>query len=292
MKLPRLVLAAMLAGALAACGAPSPGQGPRPAAAQTAEIDQSRQLLQELRAKNMLVEGDKINDYMDAVTARIDAQRGDGKSTLKTFIIKDADANAFTSGAGYVFFNAGMLAALENEAQFAMVLAHEIAHEDLGHVSAGMAKRQQVGIASAVASIGGALLGVPGDITNLVVGTAGQAYYADFSRDQETAADRLGMRYLAKAGYNGAEGAKSFAVLKKMYGDNASIFAGHPTSSSRQADMQRLAREEGATEGRVAASAYLGKTNPLRKRVVNALEQAGKDGPLLSQMRANLRAAR
>lgn len=291
MKLPRLVLAAMLAGGLTACGAPQPGQ-PRSASAQSAELNQSRQLLQELRAKNMLVEGDRVNAYLDAVTARIDAQRGPNKSKLQTFIIKDADANAFTSGAGYVFFNAGMLAALENEAQFAMVLAHEIAHEDLGHVSAGMAKRQQIGIAGAVASIGGALLGVPGDLTNLVVGYGGKAYYADFSRDQETAADRLGMTYLARAGYNGAEGAKSFEVLKRMYGDNASIFAGHPSSSSRLADMQRLAREEGATEGRVAASGYLGKTNPLRKRVVASLEQAGKSGAVLNQMKSNLRAAR
>lgn len=289
MKLPRLVLATILAGVLTACAAPIPGQSPQTASAQIAELDQSRQLLQELRSKNMLVEGDQINDYVDAVTERIDAQRGAGKSKLKTFIIKDATANAFTSGAGYVFIHAGMLAAMENEAQFAMVLAHEVAHEDLGHVSAGMAKQQQVGIASAVASIGGALLGLPSDLTNLVVGAGGQAYYADFSRDQEAAADRLGMRYIGRAGYNGIEGAKSFAVLKKMYGDSSSIFAGHPSSSSRQAEMQQLAREEGATKGRVAAKGYIVKTDPLRKRVVAALTKAGKTGPELSQMRSNLR---
>jgi predicted Zn-dependent protease len=42
--------------------------------------------------------------------------------------VKDPNLNAFTFGGGLVYVHAGLLARLENEAQLAMILAHEIAH--------------------------------------------------------------------------------------------------------------------------------------------------------------------
>ena len=128
MKAPRLILSAFVAFGLASCGTPQGGgaPGPRPASAQQAERQQSQQILAELQQKNMLVKGDRVNDYVDEITARINAVRPNNASRLRTYIIKDASANAFTSGAGYVFIHAGLLATMENEAQLAMVLAHEI----------------------------------------------------------------------------------------------------------------------------------------------------------------------
>ena len=228
---------------------------------------------------------------MDQITARIDDARPRNASRLRTYIIKDASANAFTSGAGYVFIHAGLLATMENEAQLAMVLAHEIAHEDLGHVSAGMAQRQNVAIGQALAGIGGALLGVPGELTNLVAGLGGQAYYADFSRDQEAAADDLGMKYLVEAGYNGVEGAQSFAVMRKLYGDNANFLSTHPGASDRLRKLEGEARQLGGANGRVAQDEYLRKTNQVRKQAIKVYQQNGRSAEL-QQARSNLRAAR
>ncbi|MGR3783179.1 MAG: M48 family metalloprotease [Albimonas sp.] len=293
MKAPRLILSAFVAFGLASCGTPQGGgaPGPRPASAQQAERQQSQQLLAELQQKNMLVKGDRVNDYVDEITARINAVRPNNASRLRTYIIKDASANAFTSGAGYVFIHAGLLATMENEAQLAMVLAHEIAHEDLGHVSAGMAQRQNVAIGQMLAGIGGALLGVPGELTNLVAGVGGQAYYADFSRDQERAADDLGMKYLVKAGYDGVAGAKSFQVMRRMYGDSSSFLSTHPGTTDRQRALEAEARQLGGAQGRVAADEYLKKTNQVRKQAIKVYQQNNRSAEL-QQARSNLRGGR
>ncbi|MDF2233334.1 M48 family metalloprotease [Albimonas sp. CAU 1670] len=293
MKAPRLILSAFVAFGVAACGAPQGGTvaGPGSGSTSQAERQQSQQLLAELKNKNMLINGDKVNAYVDQITARIDAARPKSASRLKTYIIKDASANAFTSGAGYVFIHAGLLATMENEAQLAMVLAHEIAHEDLGHVSAGMAKRQEVAIGQALAGIGGALLGVPGELTNLVAGIGGQAYYADFSREQEAAADDLGMKYLVKAGYDGVEGAQSFQVMRRMYGDNTSFLSTHPGAADRQRQLEAEARQLGGAKGRVAQDEYLKKTNHVRKLAIKVYQQNNRSAEL-AQARRNLNAAR
>lgn len=291
MKAPRLILSAVVAFGLASCGTPQGGgaPGPRPASAQQAERQQSQQILAELKQKNMLINGDRVNAYVDEITARIDGARSGKASQLRTYVIKDASANAFTSGAGYVFIHAGLLATMENEAQLAMVLAHEIAHEDLGHVSAGMAKRQEVAIGQTLAGIGGALLGVPGQLTNLVAGLGGQAYYADFSREQEAAADELGMKYLVKAGYDGVAGARSFQVMRRMYGDNTSFLSTHPGASDRQRTLEAEARQLNGARGRVAQDEYLKKTNHVRKLAIKAYQQDNRAAEL-QQARSNLRA--
>lgn len=295
MRLPRLILAASLAFGVAACGAPggSSSMGARPAAAQTqAERQQSEKLLDELKRKNMIVSGDKVNAYVDEITARIDAARPSNARRLKTYIIRDVTPNAFTSGAGYVFIHAGLLATMENEAQLAMVVAHEIAHEDLGHVSAGMAQRQNIAIGQMLGSIGGALLGLPGDLTNLAVGAVGQGAYASFSREQETAADELGMKYLVKSGYDGVAGAQSFAVMRRMYGGGqSSLMSSHPGSTDRLRAMEAEARQLGGAKGRVAEEEYLRKTAHLRKQAAKVYQKKNMTAEL-SQARKNLNATR
>ncbi len=225
-----------------------------------------------------------------ASSQRIEAQRPQGARPLQTFVIEDASANAFTSGGGYVFVHAGLLAAMENEAQLAMVLAHEIGHVDEGHVSAGMQRQQQIGIAGAIAGVGGAVLGLPQELVSLGVNAGSQYAYSDFSRDQETEADQVGLRYMRGAGYDAVAGAESFAVLRRMYGESgglAQFFASHPRSSDRQAELVQMARQMGADQGRVAADEYLRQTNGIRREVYAYMRSQG-DRPEVEQVARNI----
>lgn len=273
-----LIAAAAALGLLAGCGAPQ-SAGPSAGAAAQFEQRQAQNLVAEMRRKNLLVEDPRLMGYIGGITRKIEAQRPDGVPPLQVHLVRDADVNAFTPGAGYVFFNAGMLAALENESQFAMVLAHEAAHVDLGHVAQGAQARRSAGVGAALAQIGLMALGAPAELAQAGVGLGAQAYVADFTRDQETEADAAGFRYHAAAGYDSAAGAESFSVLRRLYGDRDALsqfFATHPQSAERRELLQRMAAREGRSGGRVGEAEWLRATEELRRQAHRHYVQAGR----------------
>ena len=285
----KLTLAALLAAATVSACAPN-AQNTQQSIAQ--EQQAAERFVGQLRSKDKLVTDRGLNNYVSGIVSRVAKQRAPGSVPLRTYIVKDADVNAFTPGGGYVFFNAGMLAAMENEAQLASVAAHEIAHIDRGHITAGRSTRQGVQIGAALGSIAGAALGVPGELTNLAVGLGANYAVNSFSRSQETDADNTGIRYLAGAGYNALEGAKSFDVLQRLYGNKtgaaAVFFSSHPPSAERKANLAAQAQQLGATSGRVAPKTYASQTRKIRREVLKFYESQGRDREA-AQVRKNLR---
>lgn len=248
--------------------------------------------VQKLDERDMLIKDRTVNTYVRGVVSRISAERPAGSVPLRAYVIKDADVNAFTPGGGYVFFNAGLVAAMENEAQFAAVVAHEIAHIDRGHITAGRGARTGVQVGALAAAVGGAVLGIDPQLTDLAVGLGANYAVNSFSRSQETDADNVGIRYLAAADYNAAEGARSFSVLKRLYGDQsgvaAAFFASHPASSEREANLTAQAQQLGATRGRIGEGAHDRATRKLRRQVLAVYEQQGRTREA-AQIRRNLR---
>ena len=253
------------------------------------ERQASQQLVQQLESRDMLVEDRSLNRYVDGVVDRIERTRPGGAVPIESYIVKDADVNAFTPGGGYLFVNAGLLAAMENEAQFATVVAHEIGHIDRGHIQAGRARRTGVQLGAAAAQIGGALLGVDPQLTQLGVGLGAQYAVSSFTREQERDADSTGVRYLAAAGYDVDEGARSFEVLRRLYGDGSvPFFASHPPTSERQQVLDQAAAQLNATEGYVGEAEYDRAVRDLRQAVLQYYESSGRDREA-AQIRQNLR---
>lgn len=253
------------------------------------ERQASQQLVEQLEARNMLVEDRALNNYVQGVVNRIERTRPPGSVPIQSYIVKDADVNAFTPGGGYLFVNAGLLAAMENEAQFATVIAHEIGHIDRGHIQAGQATRTGVQLGAMAAQIGGALLGVDPNLTQLGVGLGAQYAVSSFTREQERDADATGVRYLAAAGYDVDEGARSFEVLRRLYGDQAvPFFASHPPTAERQQMLTQAAAELGATQGEVGEAQYDRAVRDLRQEALQFYEQSGR-GREAAQVRQNLR---
>ncbi len=251
----------------------------------------SAKLVQQLESKNKLYKDRRLQRYLDGVVARVAKTRPPGSIPVRAYIVRDADVNAFTTGGGYLFFNAGMLAAMENEAQLATVVAHEIAHIDRGHIQASQANRTAVGIGAALATIGAAAAGIDPNIVQLGVGLGANAYASNFSRGQESDADNVGIRYLAAAGYNAVEGAKSFAVLRRVHGGRggaASFFSSHPAPGDRQASLTAQARQLGATRGRIGRKSHSSATRKLRREILKFYDKAGRTREA-AQVRRNLR---
>lgn len=269
-----LAVTAMMAGAVGVSACAPTAQNT--AQNLAAEQQRSAKLVREMESKGAIIKSRGINNYVQKIHDRIAAQRPPGSVPLKVFVIKDADVNAFTTGGGYVYYNAGLLAAMENEAQVAAVVAHEIAHIDRGHLPAGAANRQAVQIGAVLGQLAGAAAGINPNLTQMVVGLGANAYSSNYSRTQERDADDTAVRYMAAAGYNAAEGAKSFQVLERLYGNNRGVFSTHPAPGERFASQTAQAKQLGATKGRIAPKTHKSAVAGIRKEVLKFYDANGR----------------
>jgi predicted Zn-dependent protease len=139
----------------------------------------------------------ELQEYVQRVGEKVAKVSERPELDWKFTIVDTDDVNAFATQGGYVYISRGILPYMQNEAQLAAVLGHEIGHITARHLQAQKKKSTMAGLASAATAI---FTGVPAlaDLTNL----AGAAIISGYGRDAELEADRLGAGYIAKAGYN------------------------------------------------------------------------------------------
>ncbi len=126
------------------------------------------------------------------------ARTSETPDTKFTFTVLDTPlVNAFALPGGYVYITRGLLALADNEAEVAGVLAHEIGHVTARHA----AERYGQAMAANVLGLGLGLLLGSGPAIDLYGAVAGVALRS-YSREQEYESDLLGVRYMARAGYD------------------------------------------------------------------------------------------
>ncbi len=136
------------------------------------------------------------------------------------YVIEDESLNAFAGPAGHIFVNTGLIRAMESEEELAGVISHEIAHASLRHISKRIEQSKKTNLATLAGMAAGVLLGIggAGDAAGAVIvgsAAAGQTVSLAYSREDETEADQVGLKYLNLAGYN-AKGL--LVVMEKMRG--------------------------------------------------------------------------
>ncbi len=187
-----------------------------------------------------------------------------------TFTVLDSPiVNAFALPGGYIYVTRGLLALVDNEAELAGVLAHEIGHITARHT----AERYGQVILTQGTAIGAELL--LGEAAGDIAGTGGLLFVRSWSRDQEHEADLLGVRYLARVGYQ-PQAMAGFLTRLQAHSrleaetrgqsgkaDEFNLLQTHP----RTADRIRLAVSEAGTkpvaEPLVARDIYLSKIDGL-----------------------------
>jgi predicted Zn-dependent protease len=151
------------------------------------------QVLQTMGAYN----DPELQAYVDSIGQKL-AKVGDRPKLQYTFTVIDTeDVNAFALPGGFIYVSRGILPYLQNEAELAAVLGHEIGHVTARHAS----KQQTQGTMAGIAGIAAAIMtGQPAlaDLTNM----AGEAVVRGYGRDMELEADRIGAELLAKTGYD------------------------------------------------------------------------------------------
>lgn len=199
---------------------------------------------------------ERVGAYVAKVTSRIAKGSDRPDIAYRVTVLDSPIVNAFALPGGYVYVTRGLLSLVDDEAELAGVLGHEI-----GHVVARHSAQRQT--AALGASVVGAVLGavVGSSAVNQAVSMGGQGLLASYSRDQEFEADTIGVRYLARAGYDPyaeadflqtMDAQEQLSVLvsrQKQSGSGMDWLASHPATPDRVAAARAHADETGMQPG-------------------------------------------
>lgn len=213
----------------------------------------------------------KISQYVAAIGGRL-SDATESPDQTYTFTVLDSPViNAFALPGGYVYITRGLMALASDEAELAGVLGHELGHVVARHA----AQRYSRGI------IVGGIAGLLGAVTrseavgSVVAGVGGVAFLQPFSREQELEADRLGVRYITRSGYDPGAMTSFLSKMRensrleaKIAGrdpdevDARDIMSTHPRTVERLHQAMQLA---GATagQGRRDQDSYLARIDSM-----------------------------
>jgi predicted Zn-dependent protease len=227
-----IVAAAVLGGAclLSGCavetttgptsGGPAPGGGPGSASAsapRTTKLDAAQ--------------AERVRRIMVPLIGAMDHPRP--LSQVKVAVVDDPQINAASAGGGEFYVTTGLLQKADDQ-QLTAVLAHEVAHDDLGHV----AKAQALG---AGVGIGAIILDQIFPGTGQIAPVAGALITRSYSRREEYAADRHGVTILNRIGQPKEVMIDTLAWLMRSEGPSGGgFFATHPATGDRIEALRKL----------------------------------------------------
>ena len=206
-------------------------------------------IVRQLREAGQIIEDPEINEYLQSVGMRLASQAHEGAHRFTFFAVRDPAINAFALPGGFIGVNAGLVTATKSEAELAGVLAHEIAHVTQRHIARSLQNASKANMASMAAMLAailiGATTGLPGDA---VLGgvTAAQGLAAqsqiNFTRANESEADRVGINILASAGYDPVGMPDFFWTMQQRSGGAGrnipDLLRTHPVTTERIAETR------------------------------------------------------
>ena len=176
---------------------------------------------------------DELQQGVDAVGMNL-VGKSDASETPWEFefhlLDDDQTVNAFALPGGQVFITDALLNRLETEGQLAGVLGHEIGHVVARHGAQHIAKSQLTnGLIGAVA------VASEDEKTAMLAAMVGQLVNMKFGRDDELESDRLGVRFMAQAGYDPRSMIRVMEILAEAGGGDRppEFFSTHPNPDNR-----------------------------------------------------------
>ncbi len=152
-------------------------------------------------------------------------------------VIQSDQVNAFAAPGGYIYFYTGLLREMDNEAEMAAVMAHEISHVVARHGIKRLQKALGVALAYELAFGGEGA----GQALDAAIGLGMGLVFAGYSRSAEREADRFGIHYMAKAGYDPQGALGMFETLAELGNSGApnvfeQLASSHPETQERIAN--------------------------------------------------------
>ncbi len=159
----------------------------------------------------------RLKSYLEGVVRSLWSVSERSHLPFEFHIENSSIPNAFALP-GYVAITRGLLCALKNEAQFAAVIGHEIGHVMARHTAQRISRMTLRDIGLTLGAV--ALQNTRGREVFLTLGSIGSTLLLlKYDRQQELQADRLGVLYMARAGYNPYEALRAHELLQKAVDD-------------------------------------------------------------------------
>jgi beta-barrel assembly-enhancing protease len=272
---PALLAAAMTAivALVGMAGAPAPAQETRlpdigsSAGTLISPAEQERygaMLLSQLRHYGYTLDDPLVEGWLQQIGARLAATSDRPGQPFTFFLLKDRKINAFATLGGYIGLNAGLVLEARREDEVAAVLAHEIAHVTQLHVLRGVERAQRDSIPILLAMLGA--IAVAQSAGGSSSGEATQAALAvgmglmqqrriDYTRSNESEADRIGIQTLARGGYDAEAMADFFERMLAAGRGNSGGYQApdflrtHPVTTTRISEArQRVGQVAGSAD--------------------------------------------
>lgn len=211
-------------------------------------------VIHQFRDQNAIIEDPEVTEYLNALGSRLATQAPDGAPHFQFFAFRESVINAFALPGGYICINYGLILSTRNESQLASVMAHEMAHVTQHHIARQIRAQSQQSMAAAAAMLAAVLIGALGGgggqaIEGGIAAAQGMAVQQqiNFTRDNEAEADRVGIGFLAGAGFDTREMANFFETIGRVEGLTATyipaMLQDHPVTSVRIAEARARAAQ-------------------------------------------------
>ena len=214
------------------------------------EYSIGRMVMRNLRASGMVVEDPEIGEYLQSLGLRLSslAHDGNGSRQFNFFMVGSREINAFALPGGFIGVNSGLLLETANESELAGVLAHEVSHVTQRHIARSVEAQSRASLVSAAAMLAAILIGVAGGSSDATMGAIaaaqGMAAQAqiNFTRENESEADRIGIGVLAAAGFDPNAMPAFFETMfrRTQLGPDQvpAMLRSHPVTSDRVAESK------------------------------------------------------
>lgn len=204
---------------------------------QDEEIAIGREITGSLLGAAPLVKDAALQTYVNSVGRWVASQSDRADLPWRFGVIDSEDINAFAAPGGYVVVTKGLYRKLSNEAQLAGVLGHEIGHIVKKHQLKVLQKQQLLNVGANYLS---ERFSKNNQLASKAIGTGAEISARSLDKDAEYEADRLGVTYATRAGYEPfalAEVLQTLSQTKDNDDSVALLFKTHPHPDARLAAL-------------------------------------------------------
>lgn len=266
----------------------------------------------QLRQMNLVLDDPLVDAWLQTMGHRLGAASDNPKQPYAFFMLRDRRINAFATLGGYIGMNSGLVLTARSEDEVAGVLSHEISHVTQRHVVRSVERAQKERIPIMLAALGMVIAAQSaggdsrsGDNATMAAMVGSQALMMqrqiDYTRANESEADRIGIQTLSRAGYDVDALGDFFARMESAGRANSGGYTApdylrtHPVTATRISEARDRAQK--ITQGTAALN--LGPradNNPLLPDFAQALaarpdEGIGRDFPWIKERLRVLSAA-
>ncbi|HZF41026.1 MAG TPA: M48 family metallopeptidase [Blastocatellia bacterium] len=200
------------------------------------DVEIGRQSAQQIMTETPMLDDPEIDGYIEQLGAKLASKAAGERFPYQFQVVATREINAFALPGGFLFVNAGAIAAARNEGELAGVIAHEIAHVSLRHGTNQATKarlaRAGLGILGGIAGAGsGSDLG---QAIGAIGGLGANMLFLKYGRAAEKEADLEGARIMVEAGYDPRDMANFFKTLEQQGGRRVpEMMSDHPDPGDR-----------------------------------------------------------